>query len=602
MKKKLFSIFIVSILLLIIYLVALNISDEKILIEFTSEELQWMQENPIVFIGPDPIFGPIEFIDSEGTYRGAAADYIKWFEDNTPLEFEVVNLLDWSQILDSIKDYELDMLGAATRTKQREEYLLFTEPYIINPNVIITRNDFVGKVSVEDLIGKSVTLISDYAVEDYLSLNYPEINLIPVSTLEEGISQVSLGTLDYMVVSLAQISYYLKDSAITNLKVSGEVDFDYNLAFAFRDNLPELKGIIDKALEAMPETTKKEIYSKWINIDLKPIVSEKVFYSLLIALTVISLAVLIALVFNHILKVQVKLRTKQLNIELIERRRIEQELAEFNDSLEIKVSERTKELSEALRDLKRVQNELIETEKLSSLSRMLVNISHNLNTSIGSSITLSSYMEVVINKMTSEFLDNKLSRSGLEKQLGELKNSEELISKELNTASDFIKEIKAVSKLEKSGEEKLINFKIYLESLIKLYSVELSEKHIVTNIMCNDDIEVMASVTHLNNIFKNLIRNSIDYGFIDRDNGTIDIEIIEEDLGFTIYYKDDGVGIDESIVGSIYEPLFTTNMNKSSGWGLNILYNTVKFIFYGTVELTNNQRDGLAFKICLCKK
>ena len=79
-----------------------------------------------------------------------------------------------------------------------------------------------------------------------------------------------------MIVSLGQVSYYLNNSLILNLKVSGELSFNLDLSFAVRDDWPELRNILDKAMKQMPEKTKTDIYDKWINLDLNQVVSKGV--------------------------------------------------------------------------------------------------------------------------------------------------------------------------------------------------------------------------------------------------------------------------------------------------------------------------------------
>ena len=46
---------------------------------FSTNEIVWLKEHPIVRLAPDPDFPPIELIDSAGRYYGIAAGYIKLF-------------------------------------------------------------------------------------------------------------------------------------------------------------------------------------------------------------------------------------------------------------------------------------------------------------------------------------------------------------------------------------------------------------------------------------------------------------------------------------------------------------------------------------------
>ncbi len=75
------------------------------------------------------------------------------------------------------------------------------------------------------------------------------------------------------------------------------------------------------------------------------------------------------------------------------------ELQTLNVSLEQRVKERTNELTEtnhelniALDDLKITQNELIQMSKLKLTSKLVSGVAHEVNTPLGISITLSSYL------------------------------------------------------------------------------------------------------------------------------------------------------------------------------------------------------------------
>lgn len=174
--------------------------EDQVTIDFSEEELDWMSNNPVIRLASDINFGPIEYLGDDGKVKGAAVDCLSWIESHTGLEIEFVLYDGWPMVIEEIKGKNVDMLGAATKTEQREEYLLFTDPYISVPNVIITREDASSNLILDDLEGQEVVVLKDYAIQDYLEYNYEKINLIPVETLDEGLSLVSFGTKDYMFV------------------------------------------------------------------------------------------------------------------------------------------------------------------------------------------------------------------------------------------------------------------------------------------------------------------------------------------------------------------------------------------------------------------
>ncbi|MBI9012712.1 MAG: transporter substrate-binding domain-containing protein [Clostridiales bacterium] len=566
-------------------------------IDFSDEEVKWMKDHPVIYIGPDPVFGPIELIDSEGRYKGIAADYIEWIEKNTPLHFEIIKLDNWGKILEALKSKDIDMLGAATYTNERSEYMLFSDVFINMPNIIVTRADYNGRAKLEELAGESVVVMDDYASEDYLEEFYPDINLVPVQSIEEGLSMVSLGNKDYMLATVGQVSFYLENSTITNLKMSGDVELTFDLSFAVRRDYDELINILNKALYAMPSSEKEKIYQKWISIEVESLINKRMFYSLLALLGFVFVIVLVISFFNRILKNQVFEKTQALHKELHERQEVEKKLEELNKSLENIVKERTNELQDTLYNLKSLQSELIETEKMASLSRVLVSISHKLNTPIGNGITTTSYMEKLLRTLAEDLEKNELSKSNLIKSLEDINYSVGILVDELFASKHFLDQIKTVSQLEFDKTKVSINLIIYLRNLENSYQNQLKQQHIEFIVDCSESIYIDTSETILDNIFRVLIENSIVHGLSKMANGVISISVTKDDGFIWIVYKDNGIGIDERIIQRIYEPLFTTSMGTTSGFGLNILYNTIKTYLNGEIEILSNEKNGVVFKI-----
>lgn len=87
------------------------------------------------------------------------------------------------------------------------------------------------------------------------------------------------------------------------------------------------------------------------------------------------------------------------------------------------------------------------------------------------------------------------------------------------------------------------------------------------------------------------------HAFLDRDKGRINIDIIEEDDNIEICYTDDGIGLSEDLISDILSPMVTRNMGQNNGFGLNILYNIVKFELNGSLDVNSMSSHGVTFKI-----
>ena len=565
-------------------------------IEWTEAELKWMAEHPVIRIASDFNFGPTEFLTDEGVFDGATVDYVARIEAHTPLEFQFEKIGEWPEIIQASKDKEVDML-VATMTEYREEYLLFTEPFISVPNVMITRSDGPSSLVLDDLYYSDVVVLKDYAIHDYLSFNYPNINLNPVVTLDEGLSLVSFGSEDYMVVSLAQVSFYMKEKAVTNLKIAGETGYNNDLSSGIRDDWPMLRKIMNKALSAMPEQEHKRIYSKWISIEVDQFISQEVVYAIMILVAIILAALISILFFNLVLRLHVDERTNMYKQELHDRKKAEEELAALNDTLEEKVKSRTEELSTAIYDLKQVQQKLIETEKMASLGRVIMGVSHQLNTPIGASISLVSLLKKKQQEIEGLIMKGQLSKQEFVTYLEATSEAVNMVEKELYRSKDFIEHFKEMSANTYPQEKKRVHMATYLYDVVGIFANRLNTKRVEVTIECDDHLEIYTSIVYLNNIFKNLISNSLKHGFRDTESGTIFIGVEKENDEVKIRYKDDGVGIERDILSSVDEPLFTTSMGQSTGLGLNILYNTVVTSMNGSLDVSSELGFGVNFLI-----
>lgn len=294
-------------------------------VTLTDSEKAWLADHPVIRVGPDPEFRPVEFFTASGEYQGLAADYLSIISERLGLKFKIVHLENWDESIRQAKSREIDMWSAASATPQRLEFMSFTQPMIEVPAVILVRNQVKQNLSLKDLKGLKVAVVSGYAAHDFILDRYPDLNLDPVQSLETALHKVSFGMVDAMVGNLATATYYMEQQGITNLRVAGNTEYLYRWAFAVRDDWPELRSILDKGLKSLTPEEHQAIFRKWINISAQTWQPTPQFY-LLLLITLLMLSVVGGYLWNRTLKRLVVQRTDQLNSELQERRRTEVEL------------------------------------------------------------------------------------------------------------------------------------------------------------------------------------------------------------------------------------------------------------------------------------
>ncbi len=327
-RKALPALFIL--ILLLINPISFASADN--LITLSDEEIQWLEEHPVIYYAPDPVFAPIEFFNLEGDANGISIEHLKWIESHVNIKFEIVQLKNWTEILDSVRSKEIDMV-TATKSPQRSEYMIFTEPYISLNNTILVREDFTDSLTEDDLPNIKTGVMRSYAVQDYLEIKYPEIELIKFDSIEEALKKLSFGTIDALIVDVAQGSYYTTDYGITNLKSAGDVEFVYRMTFAIREDYTPLVTIINKSLNAMPSEEVNRIKTSWISYRLENDFDSRLIIFALIALIVVLLILGTFLLWNRLLRRQVSLQTEKLQKELNLRKSVQEELLAKNQQI-----------------------------------------------------------------------------------------------------------------------------------------------------------------------------------------------------------------------------------------------------------------------------
>ena len=235
-------------------------------LHLTDREIQWLHEHPVINVGIDPAWPPIEFFDNNSHYQGIASEFILNISQQLDLKINLDKSLSWQHAIDKSKAQQVDVFSAIAKTPEREEYLSFTAPYIKFPLVIFTRNNAGLITGLDDLNGKTIAIESSYSGHEYLQVNHPQIHLLTLPTSREALNAVSLGKADAYVGNLATATYIIDQYGINNVKVAAPTPYDNNLSIAVRKAWPELVGIFQKALDSLTVAEKSAFKQKWLAV------------------------------------------------------------------------------------------------------------------------------------------------------------------------------------------------------------------------------------------------------------------------------------------------------------------------------------------------
>ncbi|KZZ43848.1 hypothetical protein A3758_04500 [Oleiphilus sp. HI0118] len=289
----------------------LQVSDrsKNIKLALTEQERAWLQSKETIKVAVDASWAPIEYEDQFGRFQGISSDYWKLLEEQLGVQFEYETFIPWSEGLEAFKRKEIDIMSSFARTSSRENFTIFTDPFISMPISIFTRSDnpYVGKL--ENLKGRKVSVLSGSAAEEYLSESYPDLFLIGVESVSQGLEVLADKKSDALVGNLGIINYYINKHNISDIRMSGNTDFNYDLTLGIRHDWPELALIMQKAMNSISEEQRDEVFNRWMSVKFE----HQVNYNTIIWIALIALAIICFVVcWNRVLERQIRERTSEL--------------------------------------------------------------------------------------------------------------------------------------------------------------------------------------------------------------------------------------------------------------------------------------------------
>ena len=263
-------------LMLMVFLLALAVvsvqddpAAEGALAPLSAEERAWLDQNPdklTLLYNTD--FPPIEFASPTGAFVGLGADVIARIEARLGVTFRKRASTDWNQHLAALASGACAIAPTIVRTAERERYAFFTTPYATAPVVIITSRAVRGNLSLDDLAGRRVAVVSGYATETYVRARAQDhFTVTPVRIVSDGLRDVSFGQADALVENLAVAAYYIEREGLPNLRVAGSTDFSFAWSIGVSRQYPLLYSALQKALTAIPDRELDGVRKHWIALE-----------------------------------------------------------------------------------------------------------------------------------------------------------------------------------------------------------------------------------------------------------------------------------------------------------------------------------------------
>jgi PAS domain S-box-containing protein len=237
--------------------------------KLNEKQKQYLQNKKFLRMCVDPNWMPIEKIE-DGSYIGLGADYIKIIQEKLDIPIHLVKTQAWTESLKKIKQKKCDFLAIAEKTPERQKYLDFTTPFVKIPVVLATKVNMSHITTLEEVQNKPLGIVDNYSLEELLKNKYPNINIVKINSISEGLSLIQRDGLFGLIDNEIAINYEMsKNKAdINSIKILN-LPQAHQLSIATRNDEPLLNEIFEIALLSIDNNTRMTIFHKWKNMEFQ---------------------------------------------------------------------------------------------------------------------------------------------------------------------------------------------------------------------------------------------------------------------------------------------------------------------------------------------
>ncbi|WP_086982872.1 transporter substrate-binding domain-containing protein [Vibrio aphrogenes] len=231
------------------------------IINFSSQEKEWIKANPVVKFTTADTSAPFAFNDKNGHVQGIIKDILNIINFKTGLAFDFTLSNSLKEDTESLLNNKAD-LSLLAESEERKKGLTFTRPIFHDNMVLVTRDD-TNIESIEDLKPNRLVLQRSDITVSKIQSDYPNIDFITSDNILESMQMISDKKADATIVQLRVAQYYVIRYFNTNLKISSIIYPSLSVSFVTNKNNQILNSIIEKAIVSISPDEIANITNKW---------------------------------------------------------------------------------------------------------------------------------------------------------------------------------------------------------------------------------------------------------------------------------------------------------------------------------------------------
>jgi signal transduction histidine kinase len=545
-------------------------------------------EDSVIIVGGDRSYPPYEFLDKDGKPAGFNVELTHAIGEVMGMNVEV-RLGAWSEMRQRLDAGTIHVLQGCSYSEDRARAYDFCTPHARVHHAIYARRGSPSAKSLDDLRGKEVLLHKDGIMHDSLVRAGTQASLVLTETPAEALRTLASGKHDYAVVAMLPAQYLINQHGLSNVVPVAPCIATQKYCYAFKKGNSELLARFAEGLAILHETGKYQaIHYKWLGVTERPglhwgVIARYIAMAMVPAFLLLGMTVL----WSRTLQRKVAQRTEALTLEILERKRAEEELCKH-------------------------QEQLIQADKMTALGILVSGVAHEINNPNGL-ILLNTPVIMEAFRDAGPILEDCFRQKG-DFVLGGLKYSR--MSKEiplmLSEMFDGAKRIKRIvedlkdfSRRSDSALTESVDMNSLVQTSVRLLDNLIRKSTSKFSVEYAENLPpVRANSQRIEQVIVNLVLNACQ-ALPDREKGISLRTFRDRSTGENgLEVRDEGVGIPRKNLPRLTDPFFTTKRQAGgTGLGLSLSAAIVKE-HSGSLAFSSEPGKGTTVRLSLppCKE
>lgn len=226
-------------------------------------ERQWLAQHRTLRVGISiDDYQPIDITRDRNRYQGISADYLSLVGARLGVSMQVMGFAERAQAVEALRAGTIDILTSANGYERDVPGLAFTADYMPDRSVVVTRGaDATPNDALQD---KKVVLLDGYANVKNVHAAYPQSHIMLAPNLYSGLEALEQGDVDAFIGNEVIVRAYKSLRPYLSMQIKEQSRLaPIGFAFATRQADPLLGKMMDRALQSIDDSVRREILARW---------------------------------------------------------------------------------------------------------------------------------------------------------------------------------------------------------------------------------------------------------------------------------------------------------------------------------------------------